>query len=126
VHVALTADLDRSPADVVARVCEHIGVEPHQPEHIGERFYPGGERLVPVEAEQDLNAYLGRHVWPHTRRPKQHREAFEFWFRLWNAKPLGPTPAVDEHAAAALREHFAPDAALLETALGVRVPWAAG
>lgn len=121
--VALSADLDRTPGAVVARVCEHIGVAPHRPAGLGERYYPSGEPLVPAQAEQDLKAYLERHAWAHTRHPRQHREAFEFWFRLWNARPMEPEP-IDADVARALREHFAPDAARLAALLGLRVPWA--
>jgi hypothetical protein len=123
VLVALSADLDRAPGTVVARVCEHIGVAPHRPARLGERYYPSGEPLVPAEAEADLKAYLERHAWAHTRHPQQHREAFAFWFRLWNARPMEPEP-IDADVARALREHFAPDAARLAALLGLRVPWA--
>jgi hypothetical protein len=122
VLVALSADLDRAPGEVVTRVCEHIGVTPHRPRHLGERFYAGGDPLVPAEAAADLKAYLERHAWPHTRHPRQHREAFEFWLRLWNARPLEGSAVIAEDVAQALREHFAPDAAKLTTMLGVHVP----
>jgi hypothetical protein len=120
-HVELTADLSRSPEEVVARVCTHIGVEPHRPRHLGERFYAGGPPLVPPDAARDLTGYLERHVWPHLRHSEQHREAFESWFRLWNAQPAAPEP-IDEEAATRLREHYAEDAVQLGQA-GIRTPW---
>jgi hypothetical protein len=123
--VELTADLEREPSEVVRRVCEHIGVEPHAPEHLGERFYPGGRPRLSAEAEADLKGYLERHVWPRVRHARQHREAFEFWLRLWNSEPAEPEETVDPQVAAALRAHYAEDARRLEAATGVRVPSAA-
>ena len=123
-HVELTDDLERDPVAVVARVCEFIGVEPHVPARAGERFYPGGPRRVSAEAEGDLKAYLARHVWPRMRHASQHREAFEFWFRLWNALPASPERPVDAQTRDRLREHYAADAARLAEATGVRPPWA--
>jgi hypothetical protein len=124
-HVELTADLDRDPVGVVGRVCKHVGVEPHQPGRAGERFYPGGRRRVSQEAEDDLKRYLERHVWPRMRHPAQHRNAFDFWFGLWNVEPE-PAEPIDEEAAARLREHYAADAATLREATGVDAPWARG
>lgn len=120
--VELTADLEQTPLDVVRRVCLHVGVEPHVPAHIGERFYPGGAPRVDEAAAEDLKRYLARHVWPRVRHAEQHRHAFEFWFRLWNSVAEPPQEAVDEELAARLRAHYAPDAEMLETVTGVRVP----
>jgi hypothetical protein len=120
--VELTDDLERAPEAVVQRVCEHVGVPPHVPERLGERFYPGGRPRLSPEAEADLKRYLDRHVWPRVRYAEQHRAAFNFWLRLWNAEPAPPSEAVDEETAAALRDHYAKDADRLE-AFGVRAPW---
>ena len=124
--VELTADLDRAPGEVVQRVCHHLGVEPHVPARLGERFYPGGTPRVSAQAEADLKAYLDRHVWPRARYATQHREAFEFWFRLWNAEPAPPPEPVDDETVAKLRAHYRDDAARLEEMIGRPVPWAGG
>jgi hypothetical protein len=121
--VELTATLDSNPDDVVRRVCEHIGVEPHEPRNLGTRYFPSGDPRVSREAEADLKGYLERHVWPRMRHPAQHREAFDFWFRLWNAVPGPPPKPVDEGVAALLREHYAGDARRLEAVTGLDVPW---
>lgn len=122
--IELSPDLERDPGAVVDRVCAHIGVRPHQPAQLGRRFYAGGPRRVSEEAEADLKAYLARHVWPRVRHAAQHRETFDEWFRLWNAEP-GPPPApLEDEVAAALRAHYAADVQLLETVLGIEVPWA--
>jgi hypothetical protein len=122
-HIELTADLARTPLDVVHRVCAHIGAAPHEPARLGERFFESGPRRVPVEAEADLHAYLERHVWPNVRDAPARREAFEFWFRLWNTEPEPAAVEVDSDTAAALRAHYAKDAGRLESATGIRVPW---
>ena len=122
--IAYTSELDRGPSGVVRRVCEHVGVPTHEPARLGEHFYPGGRPRVSDEAEADLKGYLARHVWPRIRHSTQHREAFEFWFRLWNAEPAEPAEPIDPAVAALLREHYAEDTARLEAALGVSVPWA--
>jgi hypothetical protein len=122
--VELSTELERAPLEVVARACEHIGVEPHVPARAGERFFPGGVPRVSTEAEADLKDYLDRNVWPRVRHAAQHREAFEFWFRLWNSVPAPSSEAPDPATVAALREHFADDALRLRSEVGVRVPWA--
>ena len=124
--VELTNDLERRPGDVVARVCEHVGAEPHVPARLGERFNSGGAPRVSAEAEEDLKDYLRRHVWPRVRHAEQHREAFEFWFRLWNADPASTRDPLDPGVSTALRKHFADDTVRLERALGIRVPWRDG
>ena len=124
-HIELTSELERGPGDVVRRVCEFIGVRPHTPERLGERFYPGGRPLLPAQAEADLKAYLEREVWPRMRHAEQHRFAFETWFRLWNSEATPPAEPVDPDTAAKLRDHYRDDARALEAATGVRVPWAA-
>ena len=122
-HIELTPDLERTPLEVVERVCAHIGVPAHQPVQLGRRFFTGGPRLVSAEAAGELHAYLGRHVWPHVRDAPARREAFEFWFRLWNTEREPPRERVDEETAARLRAHYAGDVERLETATGIRVPW---
>jgi hypothetical protein len=121
--VELSRELEREPAQVVERVCAHIGVPAHEPARLGGRFFTGGQPLVPAEAEADLKRYLDRHVWPRVRHAEQHRQAFEHWFRLWNTGPSPASETVDDATAAALREHFAADARELEAATGVRGPW---
>jgi hypothetical protein len=131
-HVELSADLDASAEDVVARVCRFIGVEPHRPARLGQRFNPSGPPLLGPEAEADLKDYLGRHVWPRMKHGAQHRDHFDQWFLRWNSVPdpePAPgvaAPAVDPATERRLREHYAADARLLEAELGLRVPWAAG
>ena len=124
--VELSEELERAPGGVVRRVCAHIGVEPHAPARLGERFYPGGRPRVSAPAEADLKGYLERHVWPHVRHAAQRRESFEVWFRLWNSEPGPPEDPVDGETASALRAHYAEDASLLEAATGARTPWPAG
>ena len=124
VHVELTSDLERAPGEVVHRVCEHIGVTPHSPARLSERFYRGGPRRLTAEAEADLKGYLDRHVWPRVRYSAQHREAFEFWFGLWNVEPEPAPEPPDEASAERLRAHYAADARRLEAATGLRPPWA--
>ena len=129
IHVELTSDLEAEPEGVVARVCRFLGVEPHAPARLGERFFTAGERRVSAHAEADLKDYLERHVWPRVRHPDQHRHAFDVWFRLWNvaADPSETSHAApDPETADALRSHYAEDARLLSEALGVTVPWGAG
>ena len=125
-HIELTTDLGREPAEVVRRVCEFIGVPPHQPAQLGRRFFEGGPRRISADAEADLHAYLDRHVWPRIRHGEAHRERFEFWFRLWNAGPEPREAAPDAETAARLRAHYADDAERLEIATGVRAPWPLG
>ena len=124
-HVELSADLDRSPEAVVRRVCEFIGVEPHAPRRLGERFHASGGERVSAEAEADLKDYLERNVWTRLRHADQHRHAFERWFELWNTVAAPAPETVDESTAARLRSHYAADAELIEAATGVRVPWLA-
>jgi Sulfotransferase domain len=123
-HVELSADLESSPREVLERVCAHIGVPPHDSARLGERFFTGGPRRVPQEAEADLHAYLERHVWPHVRHAPARREAFEFWFRLWNAEAERPPEQIGEETATRLRSHYAEDAERLHEITGLRVPWA--
>lgn len=120
-HIELTADLDREPEEVVRRVCEFIGVRPHEPRRLGERFYPSGAPRVSVEAERDLKDYLEHHVWPRVQHGEQHRESFKNWFELWNVLPAPPAEAVDEATRTRLQAHYERDEQLLEDALGVRV-----
>lgn len=121
--VVFTDELEHDPAGVVRRVCEFIDVEPHTPRRLGERFYAGGRPRVSPEAEGDLKEYLRRHVWPRMRHSEQHRVAFEFWFRLWNAEPAPPSETVGDETGAALRAHYAADLERLDAAVGP-VPWA--
>jgi hypothetical protein len=121
-HLELSADLSRSPAEVVARVCEFLGVRPHTPRHLGERFFEGGPPRVSPEAERDLKDYLERNAWSRIRHSAQERERFRQWFELWNVVPEPPADPVDERTASLLREHYEEDARLLEAATGVRVP----
>jgi hypothetical protein len=122
-HVELTADLEREPGEVVRRVCEFIGVEPHQPRRAGERFYPSGRPRIAPEDEAELKGYLERHVWPRMRHPTQHREAFEFWFRLWNSIAEPAQHDLGPELEARLREHYAQDARRLEAVTGLQPPW---
>jgi hypothetical protein len=119
--VELTEDLERNAADVVRRVCEHIGVEPHVPGRLGERYYPSGSPRISSEAEADLKAYLDRHAWSRMRHGEQHKTAFEFWLRLWNSEPAPPAEAIEDDIAVALRQHYEEDALRLEELTGVRV-----
>lgn len=122
-HVELSSDLERAPADVVRRVCKFVGVEPHEPQRLGERFHASGRERVSAEAEADLKGYLERNVWPRLRHADQHRHEFEGWFELWNTLAEPSAEPVDEATAARLRAHYAGDAAVLEAATGVRAPW---
>jgi hypothetical protein len=125
-HVELTSDLAAEPAAVVSRVCRFVGVEPHAPARIGERFFPWGEPRVPPEAEADLKEYLARNVWPRVRHSAQHRHAFDMWFRLWNVAPGSADPrdaAPDPATVARLRAHYAEDARLLSETVGISVAW---
>ena len=122
VHVELTADLERTPGEVVRRVCAFIGVEPHEPRLLGERFFQSGPPRVSPEAERDLKEYLERNAWSRMRHSAQERERFQQWFELWNVVPEPSPKRVDERAASLLREHYADDARLLAAATGVRVP----
>jgi hypothetical protein len=121
-HVELTSELAANPSAVVGRVCEFLGVTPHEPARLGQRFFPSGEPRVSAEAEADLKSYLAQHVWPRVRYAEQHRQAFERWFRLWNVVPE-PSPPVDPAVEARLRAHYAEDGRLLSEALGLTVPW---
>jgi hypothetical protein len=121
-HVELSADLSHSPGEVVARVCEFLGVRPHTPRHLGERFFQSGPPRVSPEAERDLNEYLERNAWSRMRHSAQERERFRQWFELWNVVPEPPADPVDERTASLLREHYEADARLLEATTGVRVP----
>ena len=122
-HVELTTTLEREPGEVVRRVCEFVGVEPHRPARLGERFYAGGRPRLSGAAEADLKDYLARNVWPRMRHSDQHREAFEFWFRLWNTEPSPAAETVDADSAERLREHYAEDALVLEAVTGVTASW---
>jgi hypothetical protein len=121
-HVELSADLARSPAEVVARVCEFLEVESHTPRHLDQRFFPSGRPRVSAEAERDLKDYLERNVWRRVRHAEQSRESFRHWFELWNVVPEAPARPVDERTATLLREHYAEDEALLVETTGMRVP----
>jgi hypothetical protein len=125
-HVELTSDLERAPAEVVRRVCEFVGVEPHEPGRLGERFFASGRERVSAEAEADLKDYLERNVWRRLRHADQHRHEFERWFELWNTVAEPAPEPVEAATAARLRAHYAEDAAVLEAAVGVRAPWAVG
>jgi hypothetical protein len=125
-HVELTADLERAPGEVVRRVCEFIGVEPHEPRRLGERFYASGGPRVSPEAEHDLKEYLERNVWTRMRHSEQHRESFRQWFELWNVVQEPPADPVDDETAAKLHAHYEEDERLLERAVGVRVRATAG
>lgn len=122
-HVELHDDLERAPGAVVARVCSFLGVAPNEPEPLPERAYPSGRPRVSTEAEAELKTYLERNAWSRMRHAEQHREAFEFWFRLWNAVPAPPAEEIDEATAARLRAHYASDSELLAAVTGVEVPW---
>lgn len=124
-HIELSADLERSPLDVVQRIVRFIGVEPHVPKEIGRRFHPSGRSRVSAEAEADLKQYFERSVWPKMRYPDQERHSFDQWFSFWNVVPEESEPeGPDPETAQRLREHFAEDARKLEAATGLRVPWA--
>jgi hypothetical protein len=121
-HVELSVDLDRAPGEVVSRVCEFLGVEPHEPRLLGERFMPSGGPRVSPEGERDLKEYLERNAWARMRHAGQHRESFRQWFDLWNVVPAEASEPVNEATAVRLRAHFEEDEHLLEETLGVRVP----
>lgn len=123
-HVELTSELERSPEDVVARVCEFVGVERHTPARLGERFHEAGRRRVSREAEEELRRYLEAHVWPHMRDSRRHAQEFEYFFAMWNVEAEPPEDPVDAATRERLLAHYADDARLLEEAVGVRVEWA--
>ncbi|MEA2365799.1 MAG: hypothetical protein QOE69_3067 [Thermoleophilaceae bacterium] len=120
-HVELASELDRAPAGVVRRVCEFIGVEPHEPRLLGERFYPSGRPRVSGEAERDLKDYLERNVWARMRHGEQHRESFKHWFELWNVVPDPASEEIDPRTAERLRAHYEDDQVLLAETIGLRV-----
>jgi hypothetical protein len=121
-HVELSVDLDHAPGAVIERVCTFLGVRPHEPAHLDQRFFQGGRPLISGQAEGELKAYFERNVWPRMRHGDQHRLSFEQWFELWNVAPEAPAESVDAATEALLREHYAEDERLLEAATGVRVP----
>jgi hypothetical protein len=123
-HVELTTDLASAPEAVVARVCAFLGVEPHEPRRLAERFHESGTRRVTPSAERDLKDHLGRHVWPRIRHPDQHRDSFDRFFDLWNVEPeLLEQPAATG-VTASLREHYGADTEKLVALTGCAVPWA--
>jgi hypothetical protein len=124
-HVELSDDLDRDPAAVVNRVCTFLGVAPHVPGNLGERFHRSGRRRVSEAAEAELKAYMQQHVWPRIRHAEQHRGSFEHFFAIWNVEPEPAQSEVGAETAARLRDHYAKDARTLETVAGVRAPWVA-
>ena len=121
-HIEFSSDLENSAREVLHRVCSFIGVEPHDPRHIGRRYFASGRPRVTPEAEADLKEYLAANVWHRLRYPAQHRETFERWFELWNVEPE-PARPIDEGTVSLLREHYAADADLLERLVGGGVPW---
>jgi hypothetical protein len=121
--VELTSDLEREPREVVRRVCDFVGVPPHEPESIDTRFFVGGQRRVSPDAEADLKRYLDREAWGRVRHGAQHREAFDNWFRLWNSEAAPAAEPIDAAVAASLRDHYAEDTRLLEAVTGIEVPW---
>jgi hypothetical protein len=124
-HVELTDELARDPEGVVSRVCAFLGVTPHVPGNLGERFHRSGRRRVSEAAEAELKGYMERHVWPRVRHAEQHQGSFERFFAIWNVEPESPQSEVDAETAARLREHYAEDARTLEAVAGVRAPWVA-
>ena len=121
-HVETTADLEQDPAAVVGRICAFLGVKPHVPQAIGERFHPTGRPRLDPAGERDLRAYLERHVWPRTQHPDQHRDSFDEFFTIWNTVAEAPAePLVESATTSRLREHYAGDAMRLEAIVGRRV-----
>ena len=123
--IELTDDLEREPDAVIRRVCEFVGVKPHDPARLGRRFHVSGSRpLIPPDAEAELKHHLRRNAWSLMRHSAAHEEWFAKWFDMWNIQPdENPPEKVDPNIDARLRDHFAPDADLLERITGVQAPW---
>jgi hypothetical protein len=124
-HVEPSAGLERDPGPVVRRVCEFVGVRPHEPRRLGERFHVSGSRpRIDPDGAAELKDHLRRNAWSRMRHPEQHEHWFNSWFDdIWNVQPQGPAEPVPERTARRLHEHFAPDARLLEEATGFKAAW---
>lgn len=123
--VVRTDELEQRPAEAVRAVLRFLGVdEEHASPELGRRHHRGGtRRRIDLEAETALREYLGTHVWPETRRPREQHRAFDFWLREWLVVPDDDLPRLDPAVRAALEQHFAADAARLESETGTVVPW---
>ena len=138
--VLYLADLQRDPGSVVRRIFEFVGVgDPgFVPENLGTVYRPRAtERRVPLLERHRLRHAAGlalrpapvRAAWTRLSREQRIRvtQAFDgatYRLDLWNRRdPAGPAPAIEADLAAALREHFRDDAALLATLTGTRPPW---
>ncbi|MEC7520528.1 MAG: sulfotransferase [Myxococcota bacterium] len=126
IHVVLTEDLARAPAETVAGVYRYLGVDPtYRPDTLEKRFNVGGEARFPGAMEQ-----LRRTVGRARRIPgvgelltQERYEAFKFWTRtelgIASKEDRGPSDVVRRR----LARHYRPDVARLERELDVQVSW---
>jgi Sulfotransferase family len=126
-HVQLTGSLEEDPARALRAIFAFLEVDDsHEPPEPHERHHRGGRaRRLDPDAERELKDYLALEVWPKTPRAPEQQRAFNFWFTQWNVIPDERLSHVDPRVRELLEEHFAPDAELLETLIGLRVPWRA-
>lgn len=127
VHIEFSEELARDPAGVLDRVLVFLGLEPgHRPPDLGMRHHRGGSRRrVEEEAEAQLRAFLGEHVWGRLGEDSERiQHAFNFFFETWNIAADDHLPAVSSQTRERLREHYTRDGELL-TAAGILAPWLA-
>jgi hypothetical protein len=125
VHVEMTADLEREPAEVLDRVMEFIGLEPgYRPAGLGTHHHRGGaSRRIDSEAEAQLRTFMKEEVWPALQPDdRSTRKAFQFFLETWNIVPDDELPDLASALRQRLEAHYRADAERLAT-LDIAAPW---
>jgi hypothetical protein len=132
--VALTDDLERDPAGVMAAIHGFLGVPVLLPEGLGERYHVGSsQRRFPTLQRRLRRSPVGA-LW--RRLPQGTRSRAFMRFELWNVRrdpPQGNDIEEPEGAGSGapwtaeterrMRAHFAADERALAERYGIELPW---
>ena len=126
--VAATGDLDSSPRDLLTELWLYLGVSPHTPPNLGERFQTRGtgrrSRMLSVGSRIANDAPGVRHLWQAL--PSRVRDPLRSRLRLaaHRAEQRSKAPEAELKGRPSavllerLRSHFEPDLARLEELVG--------
>lgn len=118
--VTFTDDLAEAPERLMAHIYMYLGVRPHRPSQLGERFHVGGARAR-LPWVPRLRAIPGvRAAW-HLL-PWRLRRQWMYWFQQWNTV-RGGRPSIHLSTREALEAHFRRDAVDLRSVTQARPSW---
>lgn len=124
--ILFTDDLASRPTEIIARICDFIGIERYEPDEPVKRHHVGGERRIPSPFEILKRSDITRRMWESIPpRLAGLLERFVIIFDRWNVKPgrtQSGSPELDGLIRRALIDHFMRDAELLKD-LQINPPW---